>query len=81
MLFNIRDRHEYHRDTTGHEAQSIELMEREAITTAAALAKDNAASGLQGAVCVEVLDEEGRLLVSATSIIAVHRIETDDYMS
>lgn len=45
-FFNIRDRNEYHRDTTGHVCDTIEHMEREAALTAAALTGDNAAKGL-----------------------------------
>lgn len=71
--FNVREGEHLFRDDEGCECASTASMEREAVITATSLARDYAANGTYGSVCVEVVEDHGRVLLVAAVEVQVKR--------
>ncbi|HEX8663995.1 MAG TPA: hypothetical protein VF744_08205 [Beijerinckiaceae bacterium] len=77
FYFDVREGVRFAPDEEGLEFPDVETAEREAATTAAEIGRDLLPKGVARSVTVEVRNEHGQRIITATVTLAVDRVDPE----
>ena len=75
FFFDVREGNAFFTDDEGLEHPDVDAAEREAAQSAAAIGRDRLPSGDLRAVTVEVRNEHGQRIITATASLDVRRVD------